>query len=171
MSAQVEGTSNNGENKFVEWLRGHGVKADMIQKLTQEIGSVDELTHIKEDEIDGIAKEMQLKLLQKSKLRYIVEKAKSAKNDNTWNVISSEEQEILIKMTNKIEEIQKSVENIGKIQKGIDDEVTHWTKQIESAFFDVNTALNKRKIELIKKLNKIANEHKSKLNNKNKQLN
>ena len=35
MASQIEGTvgNNNGENGFVEWLIGYGVKQDMIQKL------------------------------------------------------------------------------------------------------------------------------------------
>eukprot|EP01084_Bolivina_argentea_P054033 99107_1 len=171
MSAQVEGTNDNGENKFTEWLRGHGVKIDMIQKLTQEIGSVDELSHIKDDEIEDIAKDMQLKALYKSKLRYIVKKAKSEQSDNLFSVISTEEQEALVKMNDKIQEIEKSIENICKMQKSIDNEVINLTKEIESSFSDIIAAINKRKIELIKKLNKIASEHENKLNNKNKELN
>ena len=42
MAFQVEGTAgnNNGENEFVDWLRSHSVKQQMIQKLLQEISSV-----------------------------------------------------------------------------------------------------------------------------------
>ena len=42
MSAQIEGTDGGGggEDVFVEWLRGHGVKSGMIQKLIAEIRSV-----------------------------------------------------------------------------------------------------------------------------------
>eukprot|EP01084_Bolivina_argentea_P207698 354331_1 len=172
MSAQVEGTSDNGENEFVQWLRSLGVKLKMIQKLTQEIGSIKELSQIpdNEDEISSISEELNLTAIQKNKLRYIIRQAKSEQFD-TMNVVSTEESKALLKMKKKMEEIEKAMQNIGKIQKDIDNEVVNWTKQIEATFFDVITALNKRKTELIQKLNKIANEYKNKLNNKNKELN
>ena len=80
MAQQVEGTSDGGENSFINWLKNNNVKPNTINKLIKEYNSVEELEVIEDDDINDICDALELSILEKNKFKYIIKKAKSQSN-------------------------------------------------------------------------------------------
>eukprot|EP01084_Bolivina_argentea_P077946 141431_1 len=164
----VEGTMvNNGENKFKQWLLKHGVKTKMIDKLLQEMDSVDELKVIKEGEINDIAKDLGLTALEKNKFRYIIQKANS---HHTLTIIDKEETEAMTKMQQKLNSLNNAIKLVAVTKQQVNDQVIQHTNTIQSTFKQLHETLNQRQKKLIANLNKFAQDKKNKLENAEKIL-
>eukprot|EP01084_Bolivina_argentea_P039342 72703_1 len=176
MSANVEGTGFNGEKKdqdeddeFYQWMLskdGGNAKRPLINKLIETgIDSMEMLESI-EEEFDTLVKEMNLTTVQRIKLKAII------KNLPTKHTVTDkEETDAIMTMQRKVTLIQNAINLVADTKQNIDEEVLNHTKTINSTFKQFHELLNKRELELISKLNKIANEKKNNLEDASKTLN
>eukprot|EP01083_Nonionella_stella_P056820 149433_1 len=171
MAHAVEGTSNEGEleSDFENWLRSHGVNAQLTAKITAAFNSIDELRLVDDDQINDVMQELDIKkALQKIKFKYVCGKAKA---DMIQNVISTVERKAIQEMSQNVKEMEKTLHDGDAIKKNIDDEVVKRTKEIQSTFKRLASILSKREADLLRQLNEIANAHKEKINARQKRMN
>eukprot|EP01084_Bolivina_argentea_P025337 47104_1 len=166
-TSESMGNDKNKEHEkhkdFYEWLLsndGGNVKQSLADKLIANgIDSMNVLESIGDD-LENVAEELNLSALQKVKLRAIINNL-----PNRYTIIDKDETEAIAKMHSKVAEMQSSIKLISDTKQGVDNEVLNHTKTITLTFKRFHELLNKREAELIKQLNEIANEKKTKLDN------
>eukprot|EP01083_Nonionella_stella_P136517 415438_1 len=169
MAQAVEGTSNEGESEFENWLRSHGVNTQLMAKITAAFASIDELRVIRDDQMNDVIQELEIKkTLNKVKFSYVCGKANA---DMIQNAPSKVERKAIQEMQQNVKEFEKALHDGDVIKKSIDDEVLERSKEIESTFNRLSSILSKRKADLLRQLNAIANAHKEKINARQKRMN
>eukprot|EP01083_Nonionella_stella_P056821 149437_1 len=169
MALAVEGTSTEGESEFNNWLRSHGANSQLIAKITAAFNSIDELRLVEDDQMNDVMQELNIKkALQKIKFKYVCGKAKA---DMTQNAPSKVERKAIQEMQQNVKGFEKALHDGDVIKKSIDDEVLERSKEIESTFNRLSSILSKRKADLLRQLNAIANAHKEKISARQKPMN
>eukprot|EP01084_Bolivina_argentea_P102139 183032_1 len=160
--------SNSIEHvNFEQWMIDNGAKPTLIKVLVDnEIDSIDILRQLKgnPDDIDAIATTCNLNIVQKLKLKAIIEKI-----PYEYNIIDKEEREAILNIESKIKSIQQSIQTISDTKDRIEDNIQNQKQIIENTFNDIFKVLNDRKETLITELTDIGNAKKQSLE-KQKQM-
>eukprot|EP01084_Bolivina_argentea_P252558 423934_1 len=176
MNAVVEGTGDSGEDnvndidessQFYQWMMEQKTKPSVIKKLIKlGYDSIDMIQSIEMEDVAEIVNEANLKGSEKINFKMII---KNLSNQHSF--VDPEETKAIIQMEKKLKAINDSIQLIAETETKIDEQVANHIKIIEKTFKEFNNELNKRKTELINKLNKCANDKKNKLKNASKKLN
>eukprot|EP01084_Bolivina_argentea_P040368 74606_1 len=162
-SGKIETAPNTEGNEFREYLTRQNVPNTVIQKLINGgLISFDIFEAIKDEELEQLAQELELTVIQKAHIRTIKQK-----NDK---IIDKEETAAMIKLKKKINSINDTIRALANAQNKLNDEVIKQKDLIEQTFGNLENQLSERKSYLLQYIDAIAANRTKEINEETSRL-